>query len=191
MAIINKERKYKWEFDNIGGSSRVRISKGEDIRHLAELDPKMWTVLSCPVQGLEIDDKSLAYIDSDSDGRMRQRHHRNGRMASLVPSRIPILFSKERIPLILNSLQIPIQDVNFMNPQSRFFPASPRKEEPFQYPILPTALQSSPRHVLMVTESSPSHQQMMLTKRLPLRLQSHLLAVCLTGAEVRVSMLQS
>ena len=71
MAIINKERKYKWEFDNIGGSSRVRISKGEDIRHLAELDPKMWTVLSCPVQGLEIDDKSLAYIDSDSDGRIR------------------------------------------------------------------------------------------------------------------------
>ena len=71
MAIINKERKYKWEFDNIGGASRVRISKGEDIRHLAELDPKMWTVLSCPVKGLEIDDKSLAYIDNDADGKIR------------------------------------------------------------------------------------------------------------------------
>ncbi len=71
MAIINKERKYKWEFENIGGSSRVRISKGEDIRHLAELDPKMWTVLSCPVKGLEIDDKSLTYIDSDADGKIR------------------------------------------------------------------------------------------------------------------------
>lgn len=71
MAIISKERKYRWEFDNIGGSSRVRISKGEDIRHLAELDPKMWTVLSCPVSGLEIDDKSLSYIDSDSDGKIR------------------------------------------------------------------------------------------------------------------------
>ncbi len=71
MAVINKNRKYKWEFDNIGGSSRVRISKGEDIRHLAELDPKMWTVLSCPVNGLEIDDKSLAYIDADADGKIR------------------------------------------------------------------------------------------------------------------------
>ena len=71
MALINKNRKYKWEFDNIGGSSRVRISKGEDIRHLHELDPKMWTVLSCPVKGLEIDDKSLAYIDADADGKIR------------------------------------------------------------------------------------------------------------------------
>ena len=71
MAVINKNRKYKWEFDNIGGSSRVRISKGEDIRHLAELDPKMWTVLSCPVNGLEIDDRSLAYIDADADGKIR------------------------------------------------------------------------------------------------------------------------
>lgn len=71
MAINKKERKYKWEFENIGGSSRVRISKGEDIRHLSELDPKMWTILSCPVKGLEIDEKSLAYIDNDADGRIR------------------------------------------------------------------------------------------------------------------------
>jgi len=71
MAIINKDRKYKWEFENIGGSSRVRITSGEDIAHLSELDPKMWTVLSCPVKGLEIDEKSLAYMDCDSDGKIR------------------------------------------------------------------------------------------------------------------------
>ena len=71
MAIINKDKKYKWEFSNIGGSSRVRIKTGEDIAHLPELDPKMWTVLSCPVKGLEIDEKSLAYIDSDADGKIR------------------------------------------------------------------------------------------------------------------------
>lgn len=71
MALINKEQKYKWEFDNIGGSSRVRIKSGNDIAHLAELDPKMWTVLSCPVKGLEIDEKSLAYIDADGDGKIR------------------------------------------------------------------------------------------------------------------------
>ena len=71
MAILTKNRNYKWEFENIGGSTRVRIETGEDIAHLSELDPKMWTVLSCPINGLEIDDKSLAYVDSDKDGKIR------------------------------------------------------------------------------------------------------------------------
>ena len=71
MAIFTNSKKYKWEFVNLGGSSRVRINSGEDIAHLAELDPKMWTVLSCPVTGLEIDDKSLAYMDADGDGKIR------------------------------------------------------------------------------------------------------------------------
>ena len=71
MALIKKNQKYKWEFENIGGTSRVKISKGEDIAHLADLDTKMWTVLSCPVKGLEIDDKSLAYMDCDADGKIR------------------------------------------------------------------------------------------------------------------------
>ncbi len=71
MSIINKENKYKWTFANVGGTLRVQISKGEDIAHLDELDPKMWTVLSCPVTGLQIDDRSLAYIDCDGDGKIR------------------------------------------------------------------------------------------------------------------------
>ncbi|MBE6239609.1 MAG: hypothetical protein E7113_06125 [Bacteroidales bacterium] len=71
MAIFTDSNKYKWEFVNLGGSSRVRINSGEDIAHLPELDPKMWTVLSCPVTGLEIDDKSLAYMDVDGDGKIR------------------------------------------------------------------------------------------------------------------------
>ena len=47
MSFINtiKEKKYKWNFVNVGGSARVRINSGEDIAHLDELDPKMWTVL--------------------------------------------------------------------------------------------------------------------------------------------------
>ena len=71
MAIIKKDNKYKWEFENIGGSSRVKITSGEDIAHLSELDPKMWTVLSCPVTGLEIDEKSLSFMDTDGDGKIR------------------------------------------------------------------------------------------------------------------------
>ena len=71
MALINRDQKYKWEFENIGGTSRVKISKGKDIAHLEELDTKMWTVLSCPVKGLEIDEKSLRYMDCDADSKIR------------------------------------------------------------------------------------------------------------------------
>lgn len=65
------DKKYQWNFVSIGGSLRVKISTGADIAHLGELDPKMWTVLSCPSTGLEIDDKTLQYIDCDKDGIIR------------------------------------------------------------------------------------------------------------------------
>ena len=55
----------------MGGSTRVKITTGADIAHLGELDPKKWTVLSCPSTGLEIDEKSLKYMDTDNDGRIR------------------------------------------------------------------------------------------------------------------------
>lgn len=71
MAKLTKTKGYKWDFDNIGGTTRVKISTGEDLKHLGELDPKMWTVLSCPVKGLEIDEKSLTYMDCDGDGKIR------------------------------------------------------------------------------------------------------------------------
>lgn len=64
-------KKHVWNYDNVGGSTRVKITTGADIAHLGELDPKKWTVLSCPTTGLEIDEKSLKYIDTDNDGRIR------------------------------------------------------------------------------------------------------------------------
>ena len=62
---------YPWKFASVGGTVRVQIQSGEDIRHLGELDRKLWTVLSCPTQGLEFDTKSLQLIDVDGDGRIR------------------------------------------------------------------------------------------------------------------------
>jgi len=61
---------YDWKFSTIGGMTRVNIERGEDIRHLGELDEKLWTVLSCPVSGMEFDEKTLKYIDTDNDGRV-------------------------------------------------------------------------------------------------------------------------
>lgn len=63
--------KYNWTFANVGGTTRVKIQSGEDIRHLGELDQKMWTVLSCPTTGLEINEESLKLIDLDGDGKLR------------------------------------------------------------------------------------------------------------------------
>ncbi|MBR4842094.1 MAG: hypothetical protein IK006_03230 [Bacteroidaceae bacterium] len=61
---------YEWKFSTIGGKSRVNIQSGEDIRHLGELDQKLWTVLSCPVVGLEFDRKTLGMLDDNNDGRI-------------------------------------------------------------------------------------------------------------------------
>ena len=63
--------KYKWSFANVGGVTRVRIQSAEDLRHLGELDKKMWTVLSCPTTGLEISNDSLSLMDLDGDGKLR------------------------------------------------------------------------------------------------------------------------
>jgi len=63
--------KYNWKFANVGGNTRVNITSGEDIRHLGELDQKMWTVLSCPTTGLEIPDETLKLMDFDNDGKIR------------------------------------------------------------------------------------------------------------------------
>lgn len=65
------EKKYDWKFATVGGVPRVSIETGEDIAHLKELDQKMWTVLSCPTKGLEIDEKTLELMDIDGDGKIR------------------------------------------------------------------------------------------------------------------------
>jgi len=62
---------HAWTFFRTGGIDQVALGSGEDLRHLAELDQKLWVALSCPVKGLEIDEQTLALIDSDEDGRIR------------------------------------------------------------------------------------------------------------------------
>ena len=74
MAKIDKllpKQGYDWKFSTVGGVTRVNIETGEDIAHLDELDQKLWTVLSCPVKGLEFDEKTLTLMDTDADGKIR------------------------------------------------------------------------------------------------------------------------
>lgn len=42
-----------------------------DLHALETLDPKLWVALSCPVNDLEIDRRTLALIDHDTDRRVR------------------------------------------------------------------------------------------------------------------------
>ena len=62
--------KHTWTYANIGGSTRVVIKNGKDIQHLAELDEKLWTVLACPVSGLELPEESLKHMDVNNDGKI-------------------------------------------------------------------------------------------------------------------------
>lgn len=62
---------YNWKYCSLGGTTRVNITSGEDIAHLGELDQKLWTVLSMPVKNLEFDSKTLAYLDTDGDGKVK------------------------------------------------------------------------------------------------------------------------
>ena len=66
-----KKNAYNWNFASVGGTVRIKISSGEDIVRLGELDRKLWTVLSCPVEGLEFDAKTLQVIDNNGDGKIR------------------------------------------------------------------------------------------------------------------------
>ena len=62
---------HQWRFFRSGGFDQVRLDKIADWQHLAELDPKLWAALSCPVKGLEFDERTLQYLDTDQDGRVR------------------------------------------------------------------------------------------------------------------------
>lgn len=72
MAKLKFTQKgYKWNYCTVGGVVRVTLGSGEDIAHLDELDQKKWTVLSCPVKGLNMDSRTLDMIDADGDGKIR------------------------------------------------------------------------------------------------------------------------
>ncbi|MGZ5967316.1 MAG: hypothetical protein ACXWP4_06590, partial [Polyangiales bacterium] len=62
---------HRWRFFRAGGFDQVQLDRGEDLVSLGELDQKLWVALSCPVSGLELDEKTLAMIDTDKDGRIR------------------------------------------------------------------------------------------------------------------------
>src|SRR5882672_941864 len=62
---------HTWKFFRAGGFDQVKIETGSDIANLDQLDKKLWVALACPTTGLEYDAKTLQFIDTDNDGRVR------------------------------------------------------------------------------------------------------------------------
>lgn len=69
--IFSKDKQHIWQFSRVGGVNRVTLERGTDLMNLDQLDQKLWTALSCPVDGLEIDPRTLHLIDTDKDGKIR------------------------------------------------------------------------------------------------------------------------
>ncbi len=62
---------HRWSFFRAGGVDQVLLESGADILNLENLDQKLWVALSCPVKGLEFDERTLQLLDTDKDGRVR------------------------------------------------------------------------------------------------------------------------
>lgn len=60
-----------FHFFRRGGSDQLRIEKPEDLNAVGALDQKLWVALSMPVFGQELDERTLALLDADADGRVR------------------------------------------------------------------------------------------------------------------------
>jgi hypothetical protein len=62
---------HTWNFFRSGGLDQVSLKSGADLACLGQLDQKLWVALSCPVKGLQVDERTLALTDSDGDGHVR------------------------------------------------------------------------------------------------------------------------
>lgn len=70
-VLYKNNTQHKWRFFRSGGFDQVTLESGADLQHLAELDPKLWTVLNCPITGLEFDARTASLLDVDGDGQIR------------------------------------------------------------------------------------------------------------------------
>ena len=110
--MATPQKKHTWKFYRIGALDQVAIETADDLLNLCDLDQKLWVALSCPVKGLEIDEKTLALIDSDKDGRIRVPE-------LLAAIRWSALYLKDTATLLHGSDALPLAELNDPTPQGR------------------------------------------------------------------------
>jgi hypothetical protein len=71
MILKSEPTPHRWKFFRTGGFDQVCIESADDLRHLGELDQKLWAVLTVPTSGLEFDERTLQTIDTRGEGCVR------------------------------------------------------------------------------------------------------------------------
>lgn len=109
-----------WKFARVGGLDQVVLDSADDLRHLDQLDQQLWVALSCPVKGLEIDEKTLALIDTDRDGRI-------GVPEVLAAVRWASERLKDPAALLRGQEDLPLAAIQDSTPEGRMLLASARQ----------------------------------------------------------------
>ncbi|NLG18353.1 MAG: hypothetical protein GX556_13555 [Fibrobacter sp.] len=71
MSKNRKSSGHKWSFFRAGGFDQVMLESGRDLLELEKLDQKLWVALACPVDNVHFDTKTLSFLDSNGDRRIR------------------------------------------------------------------------------------------------------------------------
>lgn len=111
---------HRWRFCRLGGFDQVRLETAEDLRNLSGLDQKLWAALSCPVNGLEFDSRTLAMLDSDCDGRVRVQE-----VLAAVNWTDSVL--KNMDTLLAGAAELPIEAIDDSHPEGRQLLASAKQ----------------------------------------------------------------
>lgn len=111
---------HRWRFYRLGGFDQVRLETAADIRHLGQLDQKLWAALSCPVIGLEFDSRCLELLDSDHDGRVRVQE-----ILAAVNWTGSVLNDMDT--LLAGAKELPLQAIDSRNDEGRQLMASARR----------------------------------------------------------------
>ena len=109
-----------WRFFRAGGLDQVKLETAEDLRHLSQLDQKLWVALSCPVKNLEFDARTLELIDADKDGRVRVPE-----VVAAVTWAVSLLKDPAELVQGLNGL--PLTSINVATPEGKTLLASARQ----------------------------------------------------------------
>lgn len=120
LKDLKRNYEHVWQFSRVGGVNRVNLTSGKDLLYLDQLDQKLWTALSCPVNGLEIDSQTLTLIDKDGDGRIR---------APEVIAAVQWITSVVRNPddLLLESSEMPLSAINDATEEGKVLLASAKQ----------------------------------------------------------------
>lgn len=111
---------HRWTFYRISGLDQVILKSGEDLLNLKYLDQKLWVALSCPVRGLQIDERTLSLVDTDHNGRIRVPE-----ILEAIEWCAPRLKNLEG--LVNPSADLPLDSINDQTPEGKVLLASAKQ----------------------------------------------------------------